>query len=177
MITIRPLTKADAESYREIRLEMLESAPEAFSSDYEQNKRSSLRDFANRIQTDEDNFIIGAFVNSKMVGTGGFYRESSRKLRHRGHVWGVFVKQEERGQGIARKICQELIARVGRVDGLEQIHIAVTSTNQAAKRLYESMGFVAYGKAPKALKIEDKYHDEDLMVLFLDEARGPGSGP
>jgi len=41
------------------------------------------------------------------------------------------------------------------------------SVSPAAMRLYHSLGFVAYGTEPCALKLGDQYLDEDLMILRL----------
>jgi RimJ/RimL family protein N-acetyltransferase len=43
----------------------------------------------------------------------------------------------------------------------------VVSENLAARRLYESLGFAAYGHEVQALKHNGRYYDEILMVRFL----------
>ena len=51
-----------------------------------------------------------------------------------------------------------------------QIHLSVVSENAAARQLYLSAGFRVYGLDPRALKVENRYLDEDLMVR--DVAQG-----
>ncbi|WP_154665975.1 GNAT family N-acetyltransferase [Paenibacillus pinihumi] len=51
------------------------------------------------------------------------------------------------------------------------IYLTVISNNTAAKRLYDSGGFTVYGTERNALKYGDRYWDEELMVLQLDEGR------
>jgi RimJ/RimL family protein N-acetyltransferase len=41
------------------------------------------------------------------------------------------------------------------------------TTNDPAKRLYSSLGFKVFGKDKRAIKLDNAYFDEDLMVLFL----------
>ncbi len=51
--------------------------------------------------------------------------------------------------------------------GLEQIVLAVTAHNTVARSLYTSLGFQTYGLERHALKLGDRYLDEELMVLWL----------
>ncbi len=58
----------------------------------------------------------------------------------------------------------EALARATPLPGLEQVHLAVVATNAAAVTLYRSLGFTVYGRDPRALKLGDRYVDEELMV-------------
>jgi RimJ/RimL family protein N-acetyltransferase len=53
--------------------------------------------------------------------------------------------------------------------GVEMVQLTVVSENEAARRLYEAMGFVEYGYERRALKHDGRYYDEVLMVNFLNE--------
>ena len=61
----------------------------------------------------------------------------------------------------------ELLRLAALQPGLEQVHLCVVTTNEAALKLYRSCGFVIYGQDPAALKIGDTRHDEFLMVRRL----------
>ena len=54
-----------------------------------------------------------------------------------------------------------------RLSGLEQLHLMVVTTNDAARSLYRSMGFEVYGTVLQAFKVDEQYWDEELMVLRL----------
>jgi ribosomal protein S18 acetylase RimI-like enzyme len=43
--------------------------------------------------------------------------------------------------------------------------LAVAVGQDSAKQLYESLGFEVYGREPRAIKLGDRYVDEELMVL------------
>jgi len=45
--------------------------------------------------------------------------------------------------------------------------LSVVTTNEAALQLYLSLGFASYGIEHGALKLGDKYLDEDLLFLRL----------
>jgi RimJ/RimL family protein N-acetyltransferase len=62
---------------------------------------------------------------------------------------------------------QELITQAKQLDGLEQLHLSVLTTNLAARRLYQSFGFEVYGTAPRVIKFGEQYLDEDLMMFYL----------
>lgn len=61
----------------------------------------------------------------------------------------------------------ELLQRVVRIEGLEQILLSVAVTQTAAVAPYRSLGFASFGREPRALKIGDRYIDEEYMVLQL----------
>ena len=49
-----------------------------------------------------------------------------------------------------------------------QLHAAVVTTNEAARRLYRSLGFEPYGMEPRGLACAGRYYDQELLVLMLD---------
>lgn len=165
---IRVLQESDAEVYRVARLNALQKSSEAFGSTYDREAQLSLETFAQRIRPTEDKFVLGAFRGERdLVGIVTFVRESGHKTSHKGNVYGMYVEPFARGQGVGLALLEDLILRAKSLPGLEQIHLMVVADNVAAKRLYTSLGFEVYGVEPHALKLDGKYSDEELMVLFL----------
>ena len=62
-----------------------------------------------------------------------------------------------------------MITQANRLSGLEQLHLMVVTTNDAARSLYRSAGFEVYGIVNQALKIDTHYWDEELMALRLND--------
>jgi len=116
---------------------------------------------------DDENFVVGAFHDSALVGTVGFYRETRLKRRHRGWVWGMYVAPEWRGQGVGRRLLEELIGRARQIPGLERVLLSVSTARPAARRLYASLGFEVFGTEPEALQAGGQCIDEDHMTLKL----------
>jgi ribosomal protein S18 acetylase RimI-like enzyme len=167
---MRPLTEADAAAWRELRLRMLREHPDAFGSSYEENVTRPVESFAQRLRKAHnlpDSFILGAFEEGKLVGSAGLQREEGAKDRHKADIFSVYVAPELRVRGVARALLTELIVRARAAPGLEQLQLAVTTHNATARSLYAALGFETYGVEHHALKLGERYFDEELMVLWL----------
>ncbi|WNS42354.1 GNAT family N-acetyltransferase [Paenibacillus sp. MMS20-IR301] len=167
-MNIRTLTSADAELYRELRLQALQQHPDVYLSSYESEAKLSIANTRIRLAPAEHHFTLGAFdSDDKLVGMVTLFRESRAKIDHKANVYSVYVDPAVRKQAVGRLLMLELIARAKDMPGLEQLNLTVTSTNLPAKRLYESLGFICYGTEPRAMKLGERYLDEDHMVLML----------
>jgi ribosomal protein S18 acetylase RimI-like enzyme len=166
-IEIRRLTENDAQDFYLLRLEALEREPRAFSASPEEHRTMSVETIAKRLAlaAGDRNFVLGAIANDRLVGMAGFYQEEGAKNRHKGRIWGVYVNQDWRGKGIARVLLSEIIERARAKPEVEQLLLAVAVGQDSAKQLYESLGFEVYGREPRAIKLGDRYVDEELMVL------------
>jgi ribosomal protein S18 acetylase RimI-like enzyme len=164
---IRFLTSDDAAEWLRLRIEALEGDPEAFSASLEEYRSLSLEEVKRRLWSTDDAFVVGAFDHGRLVGTAGFFREKGPKTRHKGHVWGVYVTPEARSKSIGRKIMGKLLERGWGIAGVEQILISVATTQAAARKLYQSLGFESFGREPRALKIGDRFIDEENMILLV----------
>ena len=166
----RILNANDASAYRKIRLEALECDPEAFSASAEEHRTLTMEDVAARLSPADpvNHFIVGAFGGGQLVGTAGFYRDKGIKGRHKGHIWGVYVTREARKKGVGRELMRVLLERTARLEGIEQISLSVAATQDAAAALYRSLGFKSFVREPRALKIGDRYIDEEYMILLVN---------
>jgi ribosomal protein S18 acetylase RimI-like enzyme len=167
---IRVLGADDAGAFSQLRLEALESELQAFGSSATEHRLLTPDVFRARISSDPANkFVVGAFVGGQLVATAGLVREPNLKQRHKARIWGVYLKANVRGQGLGRRLLTEVLRRAARIEGVEQIQLAVAAPQTAAIALYHSHGFTSSGREPRALKIGDRYIDEELMVLHLSK--------
>ncbi|UVO31120.1 GNAT family N-acetyltransferase [Bradyrhizobium arachidis] len=160
--TIRLLTQADAPLYREIRLEALAANPEAFGSTLERERDMPVTWFEERLATSE---VFGAFIGQRLVGVAGFRRQDGTKIAHKAVLWGMYVQPTARGAGVGKSLVEAVVAHAA--PRVEQLQLTVVSENASALRLYESAGFVAYGREVQGLKQNGRYFDEILMTMFL----------
>jgi len=167
-LIVRILHESDAQKYQDLRLSALMINPEAFGSTYERECNFSLEFVIDRIKPSKDKFVLGALDEyGSLEGIVALVRESGMKTTHKANIFGMYVTNEKRGQGIGKILMLELIKIARTIDGLEQINLSVVSNNEPARRLYQSIGFETYGIERNALKFHGQYYDEDLMVLRL----------
>ena len=165
---IRYLTGNDASEYWRLRLEALEGDPEAFSASAQEHRTLSLEEVRKRLGSEGgDQFVVGAVQGSRLIGTAGFYRETNLKTGHKGRIWGVYVTPARREAGVGKRMLQAILKRVAEMKGLEQVLLSVAATQTAAFRLYCALGFELFGCEPRALKIGDRFIDEQYLVLRL----------
>jgi ribosomal protein S18 acetylase RimI-like enzyme len=112
-------------------------------------------------------FTFGAFEDTKLVGIVTLILDTKIKSNHKAHIVAMYVCPNYRKAGIGRNLLIKAVRKAKEIERIEQIYLTVTSNNEAARRLYQSLGFVVYGKDKKGLKIEGTYFDDELMVLFL----------
>ena len=101
-----------------------------------------------------------------MCGIAGLEIPPARHKRHKGTLFGVYVRPDRRRAGLGEALVGAVIAHArGRV---EQLHAAVVVTAAPARALYRKLGFQPYGLEPRALKVGDQYFDQELLVLPLE---------
>ncbi len=152
----------DTGIFREIRLEALKTAPEAFLSDYASEKAKPPEGFGEML-TNADMF--GAFHGEELIGIAGLHVVPKVRVAHKGELWAVYVRPKARSAGVARKLIEAVLEHArGRV---EQVNLSVERGNMNARRLYTSLGFVEYGLEKNAVKIGERYFDDVLMAKAL----------
>ncbi len=157
MTEIRRLTAADAVAFRALRLAALKAHPADFGSDHDEQARLPLSHFVVQLL---DNHIMGGFVDGRLEGIVGLEFWPAPKSRHRGFLWGVYV----RAKGLAGPLLDAALAvAFARV---EQVELGVRIGNPAAEKLYASRGFVRYGIEQRSHRVDGVDHDDALMVAY-----------
>jgi len=167
LLEIRILTADDAEEYRALRLRALREEPEAFGSSWEEENARPLEQTIARLQGDDMTAFGGFDDAGRLAGMVRLRRQDGVKAEHKADILGMYVPPEVRGRGLGRMLLDAAITQARATPGIEQLMLAVNATNIPARNLYLAMGFEPFGREPRALKIGDRYFDEDYMALFL----------
>lgn len=169
--TIRTLTPEDAPAYSRLRREMLRDSPLAFAASESSDVGVDPEKMAQRL-ADAGNRIVGAFESEALVGVAGVMRQHHPKMAHRAYIWGVYVTPSARGRGIGEGVMRAAIECAQSWPGVDSIGLSVSARTHHARRLYERLGFVAWGVEPGALRWEGEAYDEVHMCLrFSDPGR------
>ena len=160
---VERLGGADAEAFRELRLEGLKKHPEAFGASWAEEASLSTGDFERRLNSSAVFGVRNA--DQTLDGVVGFFVIGGEKQRHKGVLWGMYVRPEMRNLGIGWALVRQVITYAKPT--VEELRLTVLPSNETARRLYSRAGFEKYGTEPRALKLGDIYLNEDLMALKL----------
>ena len=161
-ISVRPLTEADYQAFRALRLESLELHPELFAADLEQERAMTKEQWLARM---EAGMTFGGFCGGLLGGMVVFARPARPKLAHTGEVGAMYVRSSARGAGLASALLEALIDYATRE--VEQIQLTVNAENARAIRFYARHGFREIGRIPRSLHVDGRHYDELLMFRRL----------
>ena len=168
MPAARLLTPDDADAYVALRREMLLDAPWAFLAS-PGDDRVGAPDFLREMLSRPEGVIVGAFEGDRLRAVAGVMREGKVKRQHLASIWGVYTTPTARGGGLARMVTVAALATARRWPGVLLIQLTVSEHPEAAaaRRLYASLGFVAWGTEPDAAFVEGQLFAETHLSLAL----------
>lgn len=166
LISIRPLSVADAAVYRALRLRGLREHADAFTSSFDEVNAQPLSASEKRLAPGSGEILWGAFVDGTLAGTLGLNRETREKSRHKATLVAMFVAAEHAGRGIGRALVDVVIDHARHI-GVELLVLTVTDNNDGARALYERAGFQNIGVEPDAIRVAGVSYGKRHMALQL----------
>lgn len=144
-IGIRRIRAGEWPELRRLRLEALHDAPLAFGSTYERDAAMEhvvWQRWADDAAAGADQVMVVAVTDGRWVAMarGSVSRDDSAAA----YLTAVYVDPAFRGGGLGRAVSAEVIAWA-RERGLGRLVLHVADWNVAARRTYESLGFVTTG--------------------------------
>lgn len=125
-------------------------------------------DFLKKKTESEDEIEIIAVAAGQVVGTAGIEHIGFKeKVKHRAE-FGISVDKAYWGLGIGRALTEACI-ECARTAGYVQLELEAVAENKNALALYQSVGFVEYGRNPKGFRSRvSGWQELVLMRLELD---------
>jgi GNAT superfamily N-acetyltransferase len=142
MVMVREVAAADWEALRDIRLEALRDAPEAFGSTFAREVAFAEEDWQARISRG-GNFLgyLPEASATEPAGLIGGYQEEPGLVE----LVGMYVRPRARGRGVGEALIATVVGWAG-ARNAASVHLWVTETNKPARLLYERCGFTPTGE-------------------------------
>jgi ribosomal protein S18 acetylase RimI-like enzyme len=153
-------------AYKALRLEALQTAPQAFGSAYADNLKHPDTFWQRRLQAaadDQPGWLLFAQAEDRLVGMIGAYGDSDPAVVH---IISTYITPAYRGQGIGQALMRAILDAVRQPGTFQTARLTVNVQQIPALRLYEQFGFqtVATERAPMG---DGLLYDEYIMEKRL----------
>jgi RimJ/RimL family protein N-acetyltransferase len=168
-LTIRIARLAEAKKMLEIQQEVL--AEELFlittTEEFQQTIEGQQAWIQTKLANDHETILI-AERNDDIVGWLVFQSPNRKRLAHTGN-FGMMVRknQNQRGQGIGKRLIGELLTWAAANPVIEKVCLGVFSTNIGAIALYRKMGFIEEGRKINEIKVRDNEYVDDVLMYKM----------
>jgi RimJ/RimL family protein N-acetyltransferase len=122
--------------------------------------------------SDAGKILLVAIAQDQVIGLLHFKNGVRRRLAHQGD-FGMTVRKEWRERGVGSALVQSLITWCCANPLIEQIRLSVLATNEAAIRLYTTMGFILEGRLMNQAKRGDGTYTD--LILMARSVKSPQS--
>lgn len=168
MVEIKKLVPEQWEIMKQLRLQALEADGVLFDSSLAETRLLSNEQWRAKI-AGERNIVLAVFEDSAPVGMVRAFWGICERKEHVACVRGLYVSQECRSEGVGRKLMQQIIAEIEKINGIRKIQLEVVSELANAIKLYESFGFEIVGTLQKELCVEGTYYDKYVMEKIISK--------
>jgi GNAT superfamily N-acetyltransferase len=144
MITIEPITAANVQLFRDVRLRALADTPSAFGSTYAREAAFPDSEWLARALRWNGERGIGFLAMDGPTGcgiAGSFLREDDAAKAQLISMW---TAPTHRQQGVGRLLVNEIF-NWARSRSVRELLLMVTSVNQPAMTFYDRLGFTRTG--------------------------------
>ncbi|EWT03537.1 GCN5 family acetyltransferase [Intrasporangium oryzae NRRL B-24470] len=149
----------DWESHRDIRLEMLREAPDAFWFTYADEAVYDEADWRERI---EGAWLVQARDVDGVIGSAGLGSHWEPERATTATLFGMYVAPRARGRGVGEALVGAVLDEARR-RGKSVVVLEVADTNAPAIALYERCGFVRTGTTHPHPR-NDAVHEVEMVA-------------
>jgi ribosomal protein S18 acetylase RimI-like enzyme len=160
-VVIRRVEPSDVPLVRQMRLRALATDPASFGSTYEHEAAFTEETWVERVtqsSAGEEAATLIALRGDEPIGLVTAVRDEARGELF--HVFGMWVAPEARGEGLGRRLLEEIEGWIASCGGTD-VQLSVTGEATAARRLYESAGYEPDGRT------EESPHTPGLIEIGL----------
>src|ERR1700687_4028843 len=133
---IRRLRPEDAPALVALRREALDTDPLGFGASTADDRGLAVEFVRSALADEDEQAVFGHFDGATLTGMVGVIRASTVKRRHRALIWGMYVTPQVRTQGVGRMLLDAAIAHARAWPEILQVHLSVSDSAVAARRLY-----------------------------------------
>ena len=149
-------------------LEAYVQAADAFTSTAEERQAEPMSWWVNRIAAPSGlSLSFGAFAAQHLMGTVALEFSAKPKTQHSALVIGMYVKPQARRLGAGALLMKAAIEAAAAKPGVQVLRLTVTEGNEAAIRLYQSVGFTTWGTEPLAIRTPSGFRGKVHMFMRL----------
>ncbi|MFD1506012.1 GNAT family N-acetyltransferase [Georgenia yuyongxinii] len=154
-VTVRRVGGEDWPTLKAVRLRALDADPAAFTSTLA--REEAFTDAVWQERAGAGRSFVACRADA-VVGLVSYYAEDGRPRERQ--LVSMWVAPEARRSGVARALVDAVLDAAA-AEGAERLTLFVVDDNEAARRLYEQLGFVATGEVQElpsdALRTEARY--------------------
>src|SRR5262245_18316527 len=131
---IERLIPVHAAEYRALMLDAYASHPDAFTSSFNERLALPLSWWQERLAADEaaKEIVLGAFEANKLAGVAGLSFEAREKIRHKAHLFGMYVAAQSRRSGIGKALVAAALDLARSRREIRIVQLTVTQGNEPA---------------------------------------------
>lgn len=152
---IRRVQPADCRAWRALMLETFANDPTAFLSTRAERESLPFRWWEDRLTgvDGQASIVMGAWNERDMVGVVGALPGDRVRTAHKASVFGMAVTRSCRGLSVGHLLMTRLLDTLLLETPVRVVQLTVTEGNEAAVRLYRSLGFETFGVEPMAMRV------------------------
>lgn len=159
---VRRVAAGEWGRWRDFRLAMLQDAPYAFGSTYAEAVAFGDDEWqarTHRLADTDDSTLFVAEEGDEWLACAGGYVEDGIP-----NVFGVWTRPDARGRGYA-DACVRAVVEWARTHGANEVRLWATDGNDAARRVYERVGFTPNGNTQPLPSDPSKIESEYALPL------------
>lgn len=169
------LTPLHAQAYRILMLEAYARHPDAFTSSVEERAALPLAWWQARLAPGPDavEAVWASTSGTAIQGVAGLSFEQREKVRHKATLFGMYVRPEQRGQGLGRQLVDAVLTQARAHPDIALVQLTVSEGNAGALVLYRGAGFEVWGCEPLAVRVGEAFVRKLHMACSLRAPEQP----